>query len=142
MYLLDSSLMVAALVEAHPHHGRALPWLSRLATGEIEAVVTSHSLAEIYAALTRLPVTPRVSPSLAWRLIRENTSRAKIVPLAVSDYRRTIEKTAELGLLGGVIYDALIAGVAERLKVEGLVTFNVHDFRRVWPEGRDRIVSP
>jgi predicted nucleic acid-binding protein len=141
-YLFDSSLMVAALVEAHPHHHRAFPWLSRMCAGELEAALTSHSLAEVYAALTVLPVRPRISPSLAWRLIRESASKAKIVPLTASDYRRTIERVAELGLSGGVIYDALIACAAEKLAVDGLVTFNVNDFRRAWPEGHDRIIAP
>ena len=113
-----------------------------MAEGEIDAALTSHSLAEVYSALTVLPISPRIPPSLAWRLIRENTAKAEIVPLTADDYRRTIERVAELGLSGGVIYDALIACAAEKLAVDALVTFNVNDIRRVWPEGQDRIVSP
>ena len=141
-YLFDSSVLVPALVEVHPHHDRAWPWLERAAGGEIEAALPAHALAEVYATLTTLPISPRIPPSLAWRLIRENTSRVKLIPLTASDYRRTVQRMAEMGLAGGVIHDALIACAAEKIQAEGLVTFNVSHFRRIWPEGHDRIISP
>jgi len=49
---------------------------------------------------------------------------------------------AKIGLAGGIIYDALIAKVAQKSRVGRLVTINVEDFRRVWPEGEDVIVAP
>jgi predicted nucleic acid-binding protein len=45
--LFDTSVLVAALVEAHPMHARALPWLQRAKAGEIAMVVVSHSVAEL-----------------------------------------------------------------------------------------------
>ncbi len=69
--LLDSSVLVAALVEVHEAHERALPWLQRAHAGEGETVVAAHTLAEVYAVLTRLPLHPPIGPELAWRLIRE-----------------------------------------------------------------------
>jgi hypothetical protein len=41
-----------------------------------------------------------------------------------------------------VLYEALIAKVAQKSRVEKLVTMNVDDFIRVWPEGGDAIVAP
>ena len=141
-YLLDTSVLVPALVELHPNHERAYPWLERAAAGELNVAVSNHSLAEAYATMTRLPVRPRIPPGLASRLIREGTAGLTLVPLTADDYQRTIERVAELGLPGGVVYDALIACAAQKLDAEALVTFNVSDFRRVWPEGHDRIIAP
>ena len=70
--LFDTSVLVAAVVQPHPMHSRALPWLKRAKAGEYDFVVATHTLAELYAVLTTLPVKPRISSSTAWRLIQEN----------------------------------------------------------------------
>jgi len=141
-YLFDSSVLVAGLVEIHPHHARAQPWLDRMGAGEITVFVTAHALAETYSGLTNLPITPRVQPHLAWELIRDTAAQARVVPITAADYQRTMQRVAQRGLAGGIVYDALIATVAARLNVDGLVTFNVRHFQRVWPEGHDRILAP
>lgn len=41
-----------------------------------------------------------------------------------------------------MIYDALIARAAEVARVDRLVTLNEAHFRRVWPEGVERITGP
>ncbi len=134
--LFDTSVLVAAVVQPHPMHKRALPWLKRAKAGEYDFIAATHTLAELYAVLTTLPVKPRISSSTARRLIQENIEGlAKIVSLSPSDYRNIINRMADFGLTGGIIYDALIAKVAQKSGVERLLTFNADDFRRVWPEG-------
>ena len=141
--LFDTSVLVAAVVQPHPMHSRALPWLKRAKAGEYDFVVATHTLAELYAVLTTLPVKPRISSSTAWRLIQENIEgSAKIVSLSPSDYRHTIKRMADFGLNGGIIYDAIIAKVAQKAGIERLMTFNADDFRRVWPEGEAVIYVP
>ncbi len=141
--LFDTSVLVAAFIEGHPKHERALPWVSKAKAQEFECMVSSHTLAELYAVLTTLPVTPRLSPSVSWRLIHENIeSVAKTVSLSPSDYKALIKRASELGLTGGIIYDALIAKVAEKSKVERIVTFNLKHFRRVWEGKKEALVEP
>ena len=70
--LFDTSMIVAALVETHPMHERAFPWFKRSKAKEFELIIASHTLAELYAVLSTLPIKPRISPSVAWRLIHEN----------------------------------------------------------------------
>lgn len=124
-------------------HGSAFVWLKKAKAKEFEALVASHSLAETYAVLTSMPLRPRISPPLAARLLRENvTSLARIVSLSVSDYRKVVNEMSELGLSGGVIYDALIARAAAKAATDRLLTLNPSDFVRVWPEGSSRISSP
>jgi predicted nucleic acid-binding protein len=141
--LFDTSVLVAASVEPHPMHERALAWLKRAKAGELEMLVASHTIAELYAVLTTLPVRPRITPETALRLILENVRRiAKIVALSASDYETTIERMAELGLPGGAVYDALIARAAEKSGAERLLTLNAADFERVWPEGKSLVFQP
>lgn len=141
--LFDTSLIVSGIVESHPMHAKCLPWLQRAKAGEVECIVVSHSLAETYAVLTTLPVKPRISPLVAQRLIDINLQAiARIVPLTITDYWNTIQRMTEMGLSGGTVYDALIATIARRLSVDKLLTLNADDFRRVWPEGKQAIITP
>lgn len=108
--LFDTSILVAALVENHSKHERALPWLSKAKVKEFEFVVSSHTLAELYAVLSSLPVKPRITPGVAWKLIHENVeSVAKIVSLSSNEYNSLIKRASERGFTGGIIYEALIA---------------------------------
>ena len=141
--LFDTSVLVAAIVEPHTMHKRALPWLQRVKTGEVAFFAASHTLAELYAVLTTLPLKPKISPLTAWRLVHDNVeTAARLISLSPSDYRDTVKQMSELGLTGGTIYDALIVKAAKKSKVERLLTFNSNDFRRVWPDGEDFIYIP
>lgn len=141
--LLDTSVLVAALVRSHPRHAAALPWLARARSGELGLVVAAHCLAELDATLTTLPVRPRISPHTAVRLREENLPEAtEVVALTTDDYGAVLGRVAALDLAGGVVYDALIARAAEVAGVDRLVTLNERDFRRVWPEGEERIAGP
>ena len=141
-FLFDSSVLVAGVAGSHPRHRWALAWLKKAVHADAEGVIASHSLAETYSTLSVLPVKPRISTGLAWRLIQENTTCVKVVALTANDYRRAIGRLADSQMPGGAVYDALIARIAERLAVDRLVTLSPRHFKRVWPEGRQRIVAP
>ena len=141
--LLDTSVLVAAMVESHPMHARAHLWLDRGIGGEFEWVVAAHSLAELYHVLTAYPLRPRIAPGTARQLIHDNIARkASVVALTASDYTAVVQHVASLNLTGGVVYDALILRAAERAGVDRVLTFNVDDFRRLWPDGVAKIAAP
>lgn len=141
--VFDTSVLVAALVVPHPLHERALKWLERARAGEVEYLVAGHTLAELYAVLTSLPVSPRISPSMAWQLIDENVTRAAtLIPLSITDYRVTIQRGADQGWGGGVIYDALLAQAAYKVRAQVVLTFNLDDFKRVWPGAAKALHTP
>ena len=141
--LLDTSVFVAALISAHPDHNRALPWLQRIAEGSDDGVAASHTLAELYAILTTLPVQPRIFPQAAAELIKRNViDTCEVVALSAEGYGALVENLSGLGIAGGATYDAIILRVAEEQQVDQGVTFNVKDFRRVNPGMADRIVAP
>ncbi len=141
--LLDTSVLVAAMVEAHPAHGQGFAWLKRVIDGPDQGLVAAHSLAELYAVLTTLPVHPPISPLDAEQLIKRNiTERLEIVFLSDRDYIQVIEHLAALGIVGGATYDALILRAADNAQVDLVVTLNEKDFRRVYPHLADKIVAP
>ena len=124
-------------------HGVSVPWLRQGLAGEFELLIASHTLAELYAVLTTLPIRPRISPESASRLIAENLARgAKIVALSAADYRQTVRRMVAMGLSGGVIYDGLIVRAAQKSRAERVLTLDLADFERVWPEGRHLLRTP
>ena len=139
----DTSVLVAACVEGHPEHERSFAWLAQAHRREIEMVVATHTLAELYAVLTRLPIRPRLVPSMVRRIIRDNIeANAQVVEISTDQYREVLDHLADQNLTGGIIYDALVAGVAKRQEVDILLTLNRKDFIRAWPEGGEKIREP
>lgn len=141
--LLDTSVLVAALVRAHANHKAARPWLERMQRGEIVGVVSSHSLLELYAVLTRLPLRPRISPETAWSLIRTNLlERAALVHLPLEAYITLLDKLAKRGVRGGATYDALILEAGLASQAHCCLTLNIRDFRRLALPSPVRVVTP
>jgi len=140
----DTSVLVAASVAAHPHHARALPLLSRALQGQDQGFVGMHSLAETFSALTRVPVSPRIHPSDANRIIRSNiVAGCTLVAAEQADYLGAIEAVERLGLGGGKVYDALLLACAAKSDVERIYTFNLADFKALAPaEIVGRVCAP
>ena len=133
--LFDTSVLLPALVEKHPRHAEAARRLGRAHDGKIHLVISAHTLAELYSMLTTLPVSPRIGPDEARELISQNVrSRAEVVSLDAADYDAVVDKMTEMGLPGGIIYDALHVHAARKAVVDRLWTFNGRDFLRIWPD--------
>jgi len=141
--LVDTSTLVAAMMEDHPAHARVLPWLQKIREGTHTGLVAAHSLAELYATLTSLPIQPRISPAVAQQLIRRNVlDLFEVVALSDSDYITVLDHLTDLGIVGGATYDALILQAASKANVDQVITLNEKDFHRVYPDLADKIISP
>ena len=64
-------------------------------TAELTGVMSAHSVAELYSALTMLPVEPRILPSEAASLIDTNVIRFfQLVPATPAMYQRAVDPAA------------------------------------------------
>jgi predicted nucleic acid-binding protein len=140
--LFDASVLVAGLVEAHPHHSAAFPWIRRVQARQLEGAVAAHSLAETFSVLTTLPHQPRITPAAGLRLIQVSLLRFRVVPLGARDYLSVVGTLADAGLAGGIIYDALAARAAAKIHAERILTLNRRDFERLEGIFGVRVVSP
>ena len=129
--LFDTSSLIAAFVGSHTAHKAAWEWLEQTLEGTHQGLVATHTLAELYAVITRLPLRPAIPPSTALQLIEENLEGFQRVALSASDYRAVLQRLEKLGLAGGAVYDALIAQAALKSKAEYLLTLNPGHFRRL-----------
>lgn len=117
---VDTSVAIAFVVRSHPAHSATRRQLSGRT-----AVLTSHSLAETYSVLTRLPGDARLLPVDAARIIKANFGPT-IAPDAAT-LSRIHEVLAARGVAGGAVYDALVGLAA----VAGGLTLITRDARAI-----------
>jgi len=98
----------------------------------MQGLIAAHSIAETYAVLSTLPLSPRISPSTSWALIEHSILPfVQSVELSAAETQGVVQRLSRQGFAGGMVYDALIAEAAAKGKAEVVVTLNINDFRRV-----------
>lgn len=138
----DTSVLVAALVSAHPFHARAAVWLEAAATPGHDGIASWHAMAETYSVLTRLPLLPRLSTRQAEEVVLRLEQLLTLVPLTAEVYKDALRRAAETGVRSGGLFDVIHLLTAERAGADVLVTFNLSDFSRLASLGSLRVVVP
>ena len=132
----DSSVLVAAVVDQLASHESACACFVQYSQGKHHGCCSTHALAECYATLTALPLPRRIQAAEARVLIDENfIKRLEVLTLTPADYARALVRSSQLGLVSGVIYDALHLVAAERAKCQRIYTYNIAHFNRLQPLG-------
>ena len=130
----DTSVLVAAFEQSHPHYAQARPAMLRVVAGQDKRFIGLHSIAEVFAALTRLPVQPRIHPVEAARILSDNTlPHFEVVSLGKGQYLEALNTMASGGWIGAKVYDSLLLCCGARSAVERAYTFNLGDFRQLAP---------
>lgn len=138
----DTSVLVAAVDAHHIHHGPSLRIVRALSAREGNC--SEHSIAECYATLTGAPrAAGRFPPSFVLSTLRDLVKVFTPHGLSPAEYLKVVEECASRGLIGGVIYDAVIFACAQKVDADVLFTWNVDDFKRVaTPDWVRRIQAP
>lgn len=128
----DTSTLIASFHEQNARHTACFEKLRSVSTGKNLGFVASHSLAEIYSVLTRLPSGLRLSSQHCLELISENILKYfKISSLNENEYIEVLQQLASANLGGGIIYDALILKSAEKIDCDEFLTLNAKHFRQI-----------
>ena len=136
----DTSVLIGAFWRGHPHHQASLKLLS--VANKRKAACAMHTLAEVYATMTALPVKDLIPPDQALLFVQEVRDRLTVVTLTEEEYYTTIEQAAALHFTSGRIYDALLLRCAAKVKAETIYTWNLKHFRAINPALADRIQTP
>lgn len=135
---LDSSVLVAALVEDEPAHEPCVALLRRkgLATW-------SHALAEVHATLTGGRLGIRVPPGVSAQLIDASLApRLQCIDLASADILESIRATELAGVRGGALFDFLHVAAARKAKATTLFTLDTRGFAALVRPGDPRVERP
>jgi len=136
----DTSTLVAALLQQHPHHAIAFPRLQAVRAGTVQGHLTTHCLAELFATLTALPLKPRLLPTDVQRIIQQSIlTQFTLISLGADHYREAIQLTVTQNLVSGAVYDALHLVGARSAGCATLYTLNLRHFRSLAPD--DSIIA-
>lgn len=138
----DTSLIVAAVVAAHPQHARARIWFNAAINNQIKGFASWHAIAEAWAVLTRMPLNPAISGESAHKILQRIEKIISLSAVSANIYREAIERCASLSLRSGVIFDAIHTLTAEKVATDIILTFNLRDFQRLATSFSPRIVEP
>jgi len=130
---LDSTVIVAALLSWHERHTAAAKALEHALASKTAVVIPSHALFESFAVMTRLPAPHRLASADALALLRDNFASVHIATLGARSVWPTLQKLTQLGLAGGVTYDAITLEAAADGGATELLTLNARDYDRLDP---------
>jgi predicted nucleic acid-binding protein len=137
---LDTSVLVAVFYGDHPHHAPSLDVFTRFAKKDVSCA--AHSLFEVYSALTRMPGKHRMGGEQALLFTGSIQERLTIVALTADESAQTLQTFADLGVVGGAIYDALLAGCALKARAETIFTWNIRHYAQLGPKIAPRLQTP
>jgi len=129
---VDTSVLVASFYGEHEHHKPSMALL--LGLNKKTGCTAAHCLAEVYSVLTGMPGKDRASPDEALLFLGDVVERLAVITLAASDYMEVLTGAGSLGLVGGGIYDALLARCAVNAKARAIYTWNLKHFARLGDE--------
>jgi predicted nucleic acid-binding protein len=122
----------------HPHHESSAKIFLTAGKNDFCAL---HTLGEVYAVLTGLPVRPRITGPEGVEVIKSIYERLTVVSLSESEYVSALEAASQTAV-GGAAYDVLIAQCAVKAQADILLIWNTRDFTRFGPDIAKLVKTP
>jgi predicted nucleic acid-binding protein len=136
----DTSVLVAVFYGDHTHHQGSLELFIQF--DKSTSCCGAHSLAEVFATLTRMPGKHRISGEQAMLFIGSIRERLSIVALDGDEYAQALEASAARGITGGGIYDAILAYCAIKAQAKTIYSWNIRHYTPCGPEVTQRLRTP
>ena len=136
--LLDSSVLIAALVPSEIAHAECSAWIKAP-----DCAVYVHALNETFAILTGGGLGFRIDAALAAELIHKHiTSAMTVVTLDGDETTKAHTKARRHGVRGGGVYDYMHLVAARKAGAEAIITLNFSDFQHLAREGDPAVRRP
>jgi len=136
----DTSVLAPVFYGDHIHHQASLELFIQF--DKSTGCRGAHSLAEVFSTMTRMPGKHRISGEQAMLFIGSIRERLSIISLDGDEYADALAVSAALGIVGGGIYDALLAHCALKAKVDTIYTWNSRHYGQCGPEVIRRLRTP
>jgi predicted nucleic acid-binding protein len=137
---LDTSVLVPVFYGDHVHHQASLALFVQC--DQSSGCCGAHSLAEVFSTLTRMPGRHRISGAQAMLFVGNICERLSLVSLDGQEYLGALQASSDLGIVGGGIYDALLARCAVKVEVEIIYSWNARHYGQCGPEVTRRLRRP
>ena len=137
---VDTTVLLAAANADHVHYAPSRELV--LSLRRQHDACAAHSLAELYSTLTRMPFPQRRNANQAMFFVTDVQARLTPIALTPEEYFAAISEYSAMGVVGGAIYDALIARCALKARAEKIFTWNIRHFRQFGPEVEKKLRTP
>ncbi len=139
----DTSVLLPALVESHPHHEKCFRQYEKVLLKKITGLISQHVLLEMYAAGTMMPVKPRVLGAHMSQLMHRSVLPLfRTVTLNAIETTHMLQAAADIGVTGGALYDLYHIHNAIKGGAEVILTNNLRDFRHLATGLKIRVEAP
>lgn len=139
---LDTSFIVAAMVDVHPGHAGALGYLGELVDAGTPLCASLQVCREYLVALTRKPIGGRaITSQEALASLDDWLHVSVLLPEDGAVARRWEELVGRYSVQGKQAHDCNIVATMLAHEVKRLATRNPSDFDRYLPEGI-RVIGP
>jgi predicted nucleic acid-binding protein len=131
-YLVDTSVLVRALLPSDPKSGVARRALSSLLANGRTLVLLPQIVAELWTVATRPEAENGLgySPERLCRLIDRYKEHFEFRYETEAVFKEWRELVSQLRVRGKQVHDARIAAAAIAHGIDGILTFNPRDFQR------------
>lgn len=136
----DTSVLVPVFYGDHVHHQASLSLF--VSFDKMSGCCGAHSLAEVYSTLTRMPGKHRISAEQAMLFVGNIRERLSIIALDGDEYADALAASAALGIVGGSIYDAMLAHCAIKAGAEVIYSWNSRHYSQLGLEVTRRLRTP
>jgi toxin-antitoxin system PIN domain toxin len=134
---LDTNVLVAATVDAHPSHAAAVAFLEKLAADETPLCISPQICREFLVVLTRQPVEGRAfSVDEALTALDVWRSASSMLEGDEGVLAELLALVRRHQVKGKTVHDANVVATMRAKGVARLATFNVGDFQRYEDEIR------
>jgi predicted nucleic acid-binding protein len=115
----------------HPRHAACLDLLAE--ASKRTHFCAAHSVAELYAVMTRLPVRPRITPEQGLLFVENVRDYFSLVTLSAAEQFEAAAEAARRGLGGAKVYDLLTLKCAAKSGAERAYALDLAGFARLAP---------
>ncbi len=136
----DTSVLIPLFYRDHVHHFPSQDLFVQF--NKSNGCCGAHSLAEVYSTLTRMPGKRRISGEQAMLFVGNIRERLSIVALDGEEYAEAMQTSAARGIVGGAVYDSLLAHCALKSKAQTIYSWNVRHYALCGHEIASRVRTP
>src|ERR1700726_5017875 len=135
---LDSSILIAALIDAERHHAECGELLDHPGTH-----IYAHALSEVYSILTGGRLGFRVSAEIAAQLLEQSVlPNVEVITLSARELIAGLNEAPSRGVRGAAIYDYLHLVAARKAKARRIYTLNASNFHTFHRTGDPEVCLP
>ncbi|MBS1707440.1 MAG: hypothetical protein JSS65_01825 [Armatimonadetes bacterium] len=135
-------VLVAALVEGHPDHTRCASWVSKAKRGELTMLVAQTTVTELFAALTALPVRPRITPGMASRLVKGNIDPSQVIAVSPAAVWAVVDRAARTGARSREVAELLVIHAAQSANADHVLSLDHRSLDRLGDVPSGFVLAP